>query len=198
MERTSHHRTQVSHRPWQNSTPVTVAVDSAAWFVLHMLIAFGATLLPRGLFSEKQWLFRTRRWEKGGMLYERLLDVGVWKRLLPDGSRLFRGGFTKKHMRGNDPAYLLHFVQETCRAEAAHWIVIAVAPLFFLWNPRRVGVFMIFYALAANLPCIVVQRYNRPRLKRVAERMVKAPGGAAATPAPESRAGATGPVPTPN
>ncbi len=171
MERTSRYRTQMSRRPWRCGTALTVALDFVAWFVLHMLIAFGATLLPRRLFSEKQWFFRPRAWEKGGTLYERLLNVGVWKRLLPDGSRLFRGGFRKKHMQGSDPAYLHRFVQETCRAEAAHWIVIAVAPLFFLWNPRRAGAFMIVYALAANLPCIIVQRYNRPRLMRIADRM---------------------------
>ncbi|MBD3241890.1 MAG: glycosyl-4,4'-diaponeurosporenoate acyltransferase [Chitinivibrionales bacterium] len=173
MERTRRFRTRKAKGSPGPGVARTIVLDSAAWFVLHMLIAFGATLLPRNLFNERQWLFRIRGWERGGTLYERL-NVMAWKKLLPDGAALFRGGFRKKHMQAGNKTYLMQFVKETCRAEAAHWTVIAVSPLFFLWNPRRVGVVMIAYALAANLPCVIVQRYNRPRLMRIAQRMGKA------------------------
>jgi hypothetical protein len=52
---------------------------------------------------------------------------------------------------------------------------IASAPVFFLWNPWWGDLIIVLYALVANLPCILVQRYNRFRLQklRVRERELK-------------------------
>jgi glycosyl-4,4'-diaponeurosporenoate acyltransferase len=41
------------------------------------------------------------------------------------------------------------------------------SPVFFVWNIWWVGIVMIVYAMLANMPCIMIQRYNRIRLKRV-------------------------------
>jgi glycosyl-4,4'-diaponeurosporenoate acyltransferase len=41
------------------------------------------------------------------------------------------------------------------------------AGLFFLWNKWQVGIVMIIYAFTVNIIPIIVQRYNRPRLKRM-------------------------------
>jgi glycosyl-4,4'-diaponeurosporenoate acyltransferase len=65
---------------------------------------------------------------------------------------------------------LNRFVTETRRAEATHWVLLAAGPLFLLWNPWGLGLVMIAYAVVANVPCLVVQRYNRARLLRVVER----------------------------
>jgi glycosyl-4,4'-diaponeurosporenoate acyltransferase len=62
---------------------------------------------------------------------------------------------------------LERWVQEACRAELTHWIALLVSGLFFLWNPPWLGGVMVLYAVALNGPCIVVQRYNRPRLMRI-------------------------------
>ncbi len=51
-----------------------------------------------------------------------------------------------------------------------HWAVFAAAFLFFAWNPPWAGAVMVFYGLAANLPCIIALRYNRIRLLRIAAR----------------------------
>ena len=90
-----------------------------------------------------------------------------WKGLLPDGAALFKKGFRKKKLNARDPGYMERFVKETCRGEAVHWAVLGCSFLFFLWNPWWAGLIMVVYALAANLPCIVTQRYNRIRLMRV-------------------------------
>ena len=157
-------------RIWHFTTTVTIILNIAGWFILHMLIAFGATLLPRYLFHENQWLYRIRSWEKQGVLYKRLFNVTKWKGWLPDGAAWFRGGFEKKRVNATDPAYLDLFVKETCRGEFAHWVVIALSPLFILWNRRMSVLVMIVYAISANLPCIIVQRYNRPQLLRILAR----------------------------
>ena len=70
-------------------------------------------------------------------------------------------------MVSRSPEYCRLFIKETCRAELFHWLVFALAPLFYLWNEWRVATLMIPYALLANVPCIIAQRYNRPRLTRM-------------------------------
>ncbi len=151
----------------------TVIIDCIAWFILHMSIAYGATLLPVKLFNEQMWLYRIRKWEKAGKLYNALFGIESWKDKLPDGASWFSQGFAKKGLAQNNDLYLDRFVKETCRGEFAHWMVILVSPLFFLFNPWYAGVIMIIYALLANMPCIIVQRYNRPRLIRIRDRKLK-------------------------
>jgi glycosyl-4,4'-diaponeurosporenoate acyltransferase len=166
----------------------TIIVDTAAWLVIHLGVAYTVTQLPAGRFDHLGWLYRPRSWEDGGKVYERVLAINKWKRRLPDGAALFKKGFRKKRLVSKDPAYLRRFRTETCRAELSHWVVIAFAPLFFLWNPVHVGVFMIGYALAASLPFIVVQRYNRYRFNRI----LKAVDGSSST----RQTSLPGPLPT--
>lgn len=166
-------RSEQTMRIWYFTTTLTIILNIAGWFILHMLIAFGATVLPRRLFHEKQWLYRIRSWEKDGTIYNRLFKVKKWKGGLPDGAAWFRGGFAKKKLTASEPEYIDLFVKETCRGEFTHWIVIALSPLFFLWNGKIAGAIMIVYALAANLPCIMVQRFNRPQLLRILARKGK-------------------------
>ena len=73
----------------------------------------------------------------------------------------------KKKLKEVGSGNLYRFFIETCRAETTHWMLIGVAPLFFLWNRLWVGVFMIVYAVAQNLPLIMIQRYNRIRFRRI-------------------------------
>jgi glycosyl-4,4'-diaponeurosporenoate acyltransferase len=149
-----------------------VLLNAGAWLVIHLGVSWAATRLPaRWLRPTTSWLFRQRRWEREGALYERLLAVHRWKRLLPDGAALFRRGFRKKRLLSRDPAYLRRFRVETARAELAHWVTMAFAPLFFLFNPVEVALFMPVYALLVNLPPIVAQRYNRCRFNELLGRL---------------------------
>jgi len=147
-----------------------VVVNIVAWGVIHMAAAWVGTQLPIALFSPGQWCYRERKWEHGGQIYETLFAIRQWKSLLPDGAALFKKGFRKKRLAAREPAYVERFIRETCRGEAVHWVVLLCSLLFFLWNPWWVGVIMVIYALAANVPCIVTQRYNRIRLARLASR----------------------------
>ena len=83
-----------------SSSPVyTVAlVNTAVWFVLHMLGAGLASRLPLEMFDFRGWLYRTRRWEQQGALYKKLFFIKNWKKFLPDGAAMFKGGFPKKHI----------------------------------------------------------------------------------------------------
>jgi hypothetical protein len=63
--------------------------------------------------------------------------------------------------------YLKTFLLETCRWESARWVMMSAAPFFFLWNPLRADGVMCLYVVSANLPCIITQRYNCKRLRRI-------------------------------
>jgi len=156
--------------PRELSVAWTILLNAVAWLVIHLGVSYFSSRLPLAWFDPRSWLYRGRRWERGGRVYDRVFRIKAWKRLLPDGAALFRTGFRKRRMAGRSPEYCRTFVKETCRAELCHWLVFVLVPLFFVWNPWYVALLMVPYAVAANLPCIVAQRYNRPRLAALAER----------------------------
>ena len=152
------------------SIPIIIFLDFFGWFLIHMLMAYFFTRLPDNYINTNNWLFSTFSWEKSGIMYERVFKIKLWKGLLPDGAALFAGGFRKKHLKDKGIAYYHRFIVETCRGELTHWSVILCTPVFFIWNYGWANIVMIVYALAANLPCILTQRYNRIRLLRLIEK----------------------------
>jgi glycosyl-4,4'-diaponeurosporenoate acyltransferase len=158
-------------RIWYFSIFWTVVLDCVAWVVISLGVSAIMTNLRRGYFNPQSWIFRKRIWENDSTIYDNIFFVKTWKGILPDGAALFTKGFRKRRLKGINKDYVRTFVAETCRSEAVHWVTMAFAPVFFLWNPRWVGVVMIGYALLANLPCIVTQRYNRFRLERLLSKM---------------------------
>jgi glycosyl-4,4'-diaponeurosporenoate acyltransferase len=149
-------------------TWITILIDIAAWFVIHMGVSYIMTRRPLTSFNTSSWLFKKRNWERNGVIYEKLFRPQLWKRKLPDGASLFKEGFEKKQLKETNEEYLDAFMKETCRAELTHWIVLLFGPFFLIWNLWWVGLVMILYAILANLPCIITQRYNRIRLRRIA------------------------------
>ncbi|MFO7974726.1 MAG: glycosyl-4,4'-diaponeurosporenoate acyltransferase [Candidatus Hydrogenedentota bacterium] len=144
-----------------------IIVNVTAWPVIHMAAAWIGTQLPVDLFRTESWCYRERTWERRGRLYETVFRVRRWKDRLPDGAAIFKKGFPKKRLKAGDPEYMARFARETCRGEVVHWGVLASSVFFFLWNPWWVGLIMVAYALFANVPCIIIQRYNRIRLMRL-------------------------------
>ena len=83
-----------------------------------------------------------------------------------------------KHIASMQSEYLERWLVETCRAELVHWLALLSSGVFFLWNPPHLGFIMVLYAVIVNLPCVIVQRYNRPRLVRVLRTRRHVPAGA--------------------
>jgi glycosyl-4,4'-diaponeurosporenoate acyltransferase len=150
-----------------------VALYAAIWVAIHIGSGFIAHRMPISWFDPDGVLFRTRAFERGGRVY-RAFGIRRWKDALPEAGAFFEGGFSKRSLVVQDPAYLERYLAETCRAEASHWMSAALSLTFFLWNPWYVGVIMVVYGLSTNLPFILVQRYNRPRLARAALRSYRA------------------------
>lgn len=147
----------------------TVVVDIVAWAVLSTAAGYLAHRAPVARFASDGILTRLRPFERDGRWYERRLAIKRWKGHLPEAGDLFRDGFSKRSLRSDSVDQLERFVVETRRAEVTHWILLAAGPLFVLWNPWGLALVMVVYGVVANLPCLVVQRYNRARLLRVVE-----------------------------
>ncbi len=153
-----------------DSPLLLVLLNSGSWFLIMFITGAIIQKMAIRRFRERGFLFRTREWEQHGAVYRRL-GVKKWKELLPDGAGIFSDGFRKRHMDEYDEFYLKRFILETCRAEMVHWVILAETPLFFLWNPFSAAPILIAFSLGINLPCIIVQRYNRPRLRTFLNRI---------------------------
>jgi len=146
----------------------TVLLDIFAWFIIHLAIVYMAVRIPVQYFNSENTLFRQRKSEKNGLLYQNIFRIKRWKGYAPDGAGFVKErGFPKTKLKATDNSYLHAFLLETCRAEITHWMIIASAPLFFLWNRFWVGIIMILYAVLENIPLIMIQRYNRIRFRRI-------------------------------
>lgn len=143
-----------------------VVLDVAVWGGWSAIVGYIAHRRPATAFADDSWLYRLRAVERGGRLYERL-GIKRWKDRLPEAGALFTGGFSKRTVRTRDREVLERFVVETRRAEWTHWVIMLITPVFLVWNWWWVELLMVVYALAANLPCLLVQRYNRARLTRL-------------------------------
>lgn len=149
-------------RPW-----AAVGLNVAGWTAVHVASGYAAHRLPLERLEHDGWLLRIRRWEDGGRAYRRL-GVTRWKHRLPEAGAFFAGGTSKRSLPAGERRQAIErFAAETRRAELAHWWAMAATPLFALWNPPLGMLGCAAYAVAANVPCIVVQRYNRARAARV-------------------------------
>lgn len=144
----------------------------AVLYLLSISIAafFVGRLLPKRWFSGDCFPFRAFAWERGGRVYEQL-HIKAWQNRLPDMSRLLPALMPAKRLEDDFETQLPRMIQETCVAEETHVLLILgglVCPT--LW-PGAGGLTLALLYGAGNLPYILIQRYNRPRLMRLQSRM---------------------------
>jgi glycosyl-4,4'-diaponeurosporenoate acyltransferase len=147
-----------------------VLLNVIVWVALHLGVACLCCRIPNQRLDHQLWLFRTRDWEQDGAVYQAILRIRKWKSLLPSGGPALGADFSLARVESRDRGYLQRWVIESCRAEITHWLVIASVPLFLLWNPPVGVAANVVYAIAANIPCILAQRYNRPRVLAILDR----------------------------
>ncbi|MDE1549562.1 glycosyl-4,4'-diaponeurosporenoate acyltransferase [Jeotgalibaca caeni] len=155
------------------STGVLLFANIVGWLILHLRISYEVRRFPDSFFERTASWYRSFPFEKEGAFWQKTVRVRQWKDFLPDGTKIIKKGFDKSALGKSTPDSLRKFIIETRRAELTHWLLIPPAFLFFLWNPLWAGWLMVLYALVANLPFIIIQRYNRPRLERVLKRREK-------------------------
>jgi glycosyl-4,4'-diaponeurosporenoate acyltransferase len=158
------------------SAAVLIIANSLGWFSVIFLTGFLIHRIPVQLFDYRALLFRSFRWEREGKVYEDVFNIKVWKDFLPEGGGVFRGGFVKRKADTRSIRFLETFAKETCRAELVHWVIILLLPIFFVWNPPLGVLIMLPLVVVLNLPFIMIQRYNRPRLVKILNKKVQDSG----------------------
>jgi glycosyl-4,4'-diaponeurosporenoate acyltransferase len=157
-----------------------VAIDSALWALWGAVVGLVGSKLPALHFAADGPLTRMRHWERGGRLWA-VVGVRRWKRFVPDLGWL-TGDMRKKHSRpGAD--FRQRLAVETRRAEVVHWAACVPILVMPLWGPAWIFGVMVTYAFCANVPCIIIQRYNRGRLLHLASRRAIHPSAIKAVPA---------------
>jgi glycosyl-4,4'-diaponeurosporenoate acyltransferase len=141
-------------------------LNVVAWPIWSIAVGYWGHRRANASFVSDRWWSRLRPFEGDAEWYQRALRIKAWKDVMPEAGGFFPGGFVKRYVC-RDRGHLERFVIETRRAEWVHWIIFLLWPVFALWNPPWAVMVMLIYATAANLPCIVIQRYNRARLLRV-------------------------------
>jgi glycosyl-4,4'-diaponeurosporenoate acyltransferase len=145
---------------------LVLAANVLGWPAIHIVVARCALSIPLQRFESKDFAKTGKDGEGEIRFYRKWLAIQRWKSWLPDGAP-WLGGFAKKAFVGRGRGYVTRFIAETRRAEIAHWCMFCCLPVFFLWNPLWAKWVMAIYAAGVNLPCIVVQRYNRVVLRRI-------------------------------
>jgi glycosyl-4,4'-diaponeurosporenoate acyltransferase len=139
--------------------------SALGWLLWSLLVGGLANRLPADWLAGRgdggPWL----GWESLP-LYEQRLAIRRWKPWLPDAGHALPGGVRKAGLARRDPAPLRLLLLETRRAELVHWGLWPFWIVTALWLPPA-GVWInLVFASAFNLPCVLVQRYNRLRLVR--------------------------------
>jgi glycosyl-4,4'-diaponeurosporenoate acyltransferase len=150
------------------TTNWVVAIDAAIWATSGIVIAVSMSRAELDRFTHDNRITHLRGFEDGGRVYRRI-GLHRWKDHLPEAGAL-AGGMSKRTLPGISDAALDRFAAETRRGELTHWYAMAPILIFPFWNPAWLLGVMAIYALAANMPCILVQRYNRARIERALHR----------------------------
>lgn len=139
------------------------------WHILCFILC--VTCNPSVYASSKK-IFKPRKWEKNGKWYEDKLRIKKWKDHLPQ--HIGKGGFSKQHFTSLSLEYIDTFIKETCRAEWDHTMSCIYIIITFVISPIPVAIIFSVITILANVPFLIIQRYNRFRLLRIRQKLNKA------------------------
>ena len=140
--------------------------------VIGILAHYVGESLPRSLFSEYKFPYRSYKWEKDGKFYKRM-RIKRWKTHLPDMSRIMRDMLPKKVTFDAGSENINALIKETCVAECVHyWLCVFSVGIYLIWK-NYVGVILALVFVVCNIPFIMIQRYNRPHLIKLRNKLLK-------------------------
>ncbi len=142
-------------------------INVVAWVAAGTIVGTWRARQSLDSVARVGWCTRLRPFERGGELYVRVFRVRSWKRLVPEAGTWF-GGMSKRRLPAVHEGGLTRLVAESLRAEKTHLTMLAVTPVFVLWNDPLPFLANVCFSLVVNVPPIVVTRFNRHRLARLA------------------------------
>lgn len=127
-------------------------------------------LFPRSLINEDKFLFKSFKFEKNGAIYNKL-KIHNWKTKLPDASvfisKIIPNFMPIKRIITKSKKYIKILIKESCIAESTH-LLCALLGFYCLNIYRGIGGIIVSISyFILNIPFIIIQRYNRPRLKKL-------------------------------
>ena len=131
-------------------------------------------ILPKAWFNSQAFPYAPFPFERGGRLYDKI-HIKKWQNRLPDMSKILPFLMPPKRMTAKmDADTLQRMLQETCVAEFIHWLLFVASFGLCRYLPHPWGLAAaLLYNLLGNLPYILIQRYNRPRLQRLYDRIAR-------------------------
>ena len=148
------------------TTMRNIIYDTVYGGICSLVVLIVGLVLPRRWFNPDNKLFAERKWENGGRIYNRL-HISKWKSKLPDMSKYIKSMIAKRLYGKETTDDIRKLIAETCVAEAAHLVLMAMSlGMIAIWQDIG-GVICCFCYAIGNLPYIIIQRYNRPRLVRM-------------------------------
>ena len=131
---------------------------------------FVGRILPKNWFCDDKFPFKCFEFERGGKIYEKL-GIKSWQDKVPDMSKILPKAMPAKSLENHSCEQLKIMIRETRVAEFVH-LVLCLLGLYCrkIWKGKGGAILTFIYVVICNLPFIVIQRYNRPRLERLLAR----------------------------
>jgi len=136
------------------------------WYlsITGLVSFFIGRILPKKWFQAQAFPYHSYSFEKNGSIYEKLY-IQKWQNKVPDMSKFFPRFMPAKNLATNDLKCLPRMIQETCVAEFIHLVLCATGLYCIELWPGMGGIIVsIVHIILFNVPFILIQRYNRPRL----------------------------------
>ena len=142
----------------------------AGWPVAFVIIAsqlfasYIVNLLSYKTLSRIYPMLKARKFEKNGEIYETVFHIKSWKDYIPaigsfDKKRITKAKLTKE--------YVSQYLLESLRAELCHIIAIFLSLIVLIVTVPSLSLLIVGYTALLNLPCIFIQRFNRPRFEKI-------------------------------
>ena len=139
--------------------------------ITGVIAFFAGRLLPTKWFRADLFPYRSYKFEQDGRIYDKL-HIRKWQNKVPSMSKILPFMMPAKNLSGDYKKRLPRMLQETCVAELIHTLNCFVGLYCLKLYPGVGGIIiLILYITLFNLPFIIIQRYNRPRLMRLAKRV---------------------------
>ena len=137
--------------------------------ILSFSVFLLGRIIPKKWFSVNLFPYKPYGFENGGRYYEKW-KIKKWQNKVPDMSKIFTKLMPPKSLKNNHIEIML---KETCVAEFAH-ILLGILGFICVGIWRGIGgwIASALYCVG-NIPFIMIQRYNRLRLKAIYDQKEK-------------------------
>lgn len=146
-------------------------INTLFWITISLISAYGVRILPKKFYYTCK-LFQHKKFER--KIYK-TIKIKNWKTKVPELGILL--GFQKRYLEKDiNKEYLEKFIMESYYAELGHYLMGLLGFLIIFVNPPEYLIFSLICSvlnLFGNLPFSLIQRYNRPRLVRILNRIEK-------------------------